>query len=294
MKKLLVIVLALLTILCLVACDSADAPADTATPGNTEATTTKAPVTTDEPDDDDDDTPKTGIDYRDELGKILEKNAAETLDAFAMNVNMTVGMNFVTDGMNSNNTIPMEFSFVMNKSNAFYANVSSTYLFNTDEPLTMVCVDGMVYRTTPDGELIKASATEEDIKEMLGLEEMPSFSTDISEMIPEEVWDELPPKVADALKSFKLTDLFKEVKLTSSKNGKRVITCTGLNAEKLPIYSESTSVEGDGETPVTMPGTILDALDSETTAFSLSFTVNAKDQIIACGIRALGGEELDL
>ena len=283
MKKLFLIVLALLTILCFVACDTTDTPADTARPDGTEAATTPADkVTTAEPDDDDDQPSDSKVDkdYRDQLDEILKKNAEKDFEGIALDAKATVGMNIVTSGVTSNNTMSMDLSLVMNKNYEFSGGFSSAYLFDTDEPMTVVFVDGMLYSKNPSGELLKASATEEDILAMLGLDEMPPFSSDPLEMIPEDVWTELPPEAQNAIKNFKPTDLFKEVKLTSNKNDVRVITCTGLNPDSLVIFSASADEEGTDGSPAEEMESVLDLLKNS--PFSLSFTVNNHDQIVAC------------
>ena len=201
------IVLALLTILCFVACDLKDTPVETTsseTEANTPAATTEK--ATSAPSDDDDDgegdgddvssDPSVDIDYRDQLDEILKKNAEKDFEGIALDAKATVGMNIVTSGVTSNNTMSMDLSLVMNKNYEFSGGFSSAYLFDTDEPMTVVFVDGMLYSKNPSGELLKASATEEDILAMLGLDEMPSF--DMSE-IPEDELAELPQEVVDFL-----------------------------------------------------------------------------------------------
>lgn len=282
MNKLLVIVLALLTILCLVACDSADAPADTATPGNTEATTTKAPVTTDEPDDDDDgddddDTSNAGISYADQLNAIFAKAEKEDVQSAAIDVTASMGVDMIIDGATNQTTIPMSLSLVMNEKSEFYADVSASEMLGLDTNCTLVYVDGVVYRTDANGEMVKANASENDIEEMLGLEDM---SFDMSDLSEEEL-AELPEEVADLLTDFKVADIFKDVKLTSNKNGVRVITCTGLSDKVVSAIRALEGMSTDG-TPAGETSSMLGWFSGNAASFSLSFTVNANDQIVGC------------
>jgi hypothetical protein len=190
-----------------------------------------------------------------------------------------VGMNIVTSGVTSNNTMSMDLSLVMNKNYEFSGGFSSAYLFNTDNPLTVVWVDGVIYAKSPSDETLKANATKEDLLKILDLDEMPSF--DMSE-IPEDELAELPQEVVDFLTDFKFTDLFKEIKLTSNKNDVRVITCTGLSDEVVNIMELIFTADEDDmdATSAEEMESVLDLLKNS--PFSLSFTVNSHDQIVAC------------
>jgi hydroxymethylpyrimidine pyrophosphatase-like HAD family hydrolase len=102
--------------------------------------------------------------------------------------------------------------------------------------------------------------------------------------IPEDELAELPQEVVDFLTDFEFTDLFKEIKLTSNKNDVRVITCTGLSDEVVNImeliFSASADEEGTDGSPAEEMESVLDLLKNS--PFSLSFTVNSHDQIVAC------------